>query len=235
MISKRNILNLKSRHDVYHFISRNPGLHINEISKRTNMPRSTLRHHLRYLMKSNLINSKFDRNHRRFYTCELKGIKDKEILGLLRQKIPFKIIMYLLFPGFFSKTELAKELKLHPTTIDFHIKKLLEADIIRPVELKNGWFISSNKHKPFVFKKPNGREKFYTWKNSIMFADTYRILIIHKESMMDPDIIDTYNIFKEEWYHIFDKFKPKKFCSFDSTVDNYIKILEEIFPFPYNY
>jgi DNA-binding transcriptional ArsR family regulator len=143
--------------------------------------------------------------------------------------------MYLLFPGYCSKTELAKDLKLHPTTIDFHIRKLLDADIIKPIEVKNGRFLSHQASKPIVFKKPLGREVFYTWKNSMTLGEVYRILITHKESMMDSYIIDVYNDFKEEGYHVFDKFKPKKFCSFDSTVDNYIKILEEIFPFPYNY
>ena len=235
MISKRNILNLKSRRDIYQFISENPGLHINEISKRINMPRSTLTHHLRYLRKLNLINVKADGSLKRFYICDRVGIKDQELLGLLRQRTTFKIIMYLFYPGVCSKAELAKDLKLHPSTVDPHIKKLLDTGIIRPAEVKDGGFVSHREHKPIIFKKPVGREIFYVLKDRETVVDIYRLLITHKESMIDASIIDTYNEFTEEWDRVCEGKRPKKRFGFNSTVDNFVDILEEIFHFPYHF
>lgn len=237
MISKRNILDLKLRRDIYQFISENPGLHISEISLRMNISRSALRHHLRYLMKFNLINSKVDRKNKRFYVYDQMSIKDQELLCLLRQKVPFKIIMYLLFPGYCSKAELAKELEVYPSIINFHIKKLLDIGVIEPVEVKDGKFISYHKHKPIIFIKPVGREKFYKWKNSEIVVDIYRLLITHKESMIDPNIIDTYNEFIKKWDYgrIHCHKKPKKYFSFNSTIDNIIEIMEEIGHFPFHF
>jgi len=237
MISKRNILGLKQRRDIYQFISENPGLHINEISFRMNISRSALRHHLRYLIKFNLINSKIDRKNKRFYVCGQVGVKDQELLGLLRQEVPFKIIMYLLLPGYCSKAKLAKELEANPSTIDFHFKKLLDMGIIEPVEVKDGKFISHHKHKPIIFIKPVGREKIYKWKNSEIVVDIYRLLITHKESMIDPNIIDTYNELIKEWDYgrVQGHKKPKKYFSFNSTIDNIINILEEIGHFPFHF
>ena len=156
MISKRNILDLKSRRDIYQFISKNPGLYISEISKRMNISRSALRHHLRYLLKLNLILTKVDKKDKRLYACDQIGVKDKELLSLLRQEVPFKIIMYLFLPGFCSKTELSKELNVHPSTIQFHLKKLLDMGVIKPIEVIDGKFVSYQRHKPVVFKKPIG-------------------------------------------------------------------------------
>ena len=251
MISKRSILDLKSRRDIYQFISENPGLHISEISKRINIPRSTLIHHLRHLVKLNLISIKADGGLKRFYTCHLFGIKDKELLSLIRKEVPFRIIMYLFFPGLCSKTELAIDLKLSSPTIDFHIKKLLDAGIIKPAEGKNGIFtvagiikpaegkhgsfISPQKHKQIVLKKPSGREIFYNFKNREIADDIYRLIITHKDSMMDSSIIDAFNEFVEEWNNLHDRKRPKKLFTFNSTVDNFINILEEIFHFPYHF
>lgn len=237
MISKRNALDFKSRRDIYQFISENPGLHISEISLRMNISRSALRHHLRYLMKFNLINSKVDRKNKRLYVCDQVSIKDQELLGLLRQKVPFKIIMYLLFPGYCSKAELAKELEVYPSIIDFHIKKLLDMGVIIPAEVKDGKFISYHKHKPIIFTKPVGREKFYRWKNSEMVVDIYRLLITYKESMIYPSIIDTYTELIKKWDYgrVHGDKKPKKYFSFNLTIDNIIETLEEIGHFPFHF
>jgi len=237
MISKRNILDLKSRQDIYQFISENPGLHITEISQRMNIPRSNLRYHLKHLMKLNLINSKVDRKNKRFYICDQISLKDQELLALLRQEVPFKIIMYMLHIGFCSKAELAKELEVYPSIIDFHFKKLLDMGVIEPVEVKNGKFISFYKHKPVFFIKPVGREKFYMWKNPEIVGNIYRLLITHKESMMDPSIIDAYNELIKEWDFGRERGrkKPKKYFSFNKTIDNFINILEEIGHFPFHF
>ena len=237
MISKKNILDLKPRRDIYQFISDNPGLHITEINQRMNISRSALRHHLRYLIKFNLIKCKVERKNKRLYACNLLSTKDQELLGLLRQELPFKIIMYLLHLGYCSKTELAKDLEVYPSTIHFHIKKLLDMDIIEPVEVKDGKFVSYNKHKPVIFIKPVGREKIYKWKNSEIVVDIYKLLITHKKSMIDPNIIDTYIELTKKWDYgrVIGRKKPKRYLSFNSTIDNIIEIMEEIGHFPFHF
>ena len=235
MISNTNILSLKIRRDLYQFISRNPGLHISELSLRINMPRSTLRYHLKYLFKLNLIAVKVDRKNKRFYACNRMGTRNEELIGLLRQEIPFKIIMYLFFPGFCSKVELAKELKVHPSTIHFHIKKLLDMGIIKPIEVKDGKFISYERHKPIVFKKSVGREILYTWKNSETIRNVYELLITHKKSMLDPSIINAYVDYLKESNNMFNRKKLKRYFSLNSTIDNFFKIVEEMFHFPFHF
>ena len=235
MISNKNIFDLRSRQEIYQFISNNPGLKVSEIRQKLNMPRSTIRYHLFYLMKNNLISNKDIRKNKRFYVSEIVGKKDKELINILRQEIPFKIIMYLFFPGFCSEVELAKELKVYPSTIHFHIKKLLEIGIIKPAERKDGGLISFLRNKQIVIKKQVGREIFYTWKNNYIKNDAYRLLVTHKSSLKYPYIIDEYNEFCIEWSKIFEPNKIKKYYIFSSYIDNIIKMLEEIFHFPYHF
>jgi len=231
MISRENILEIKSRRDIYLYISKHPGLHINELSLKMNIPRSTLVYHLRCLMKLDVIHFKGEKKEKRFYVCGQMGIKDKELLGLLRQEIPFKIIMYFFYPGYCSEKELAEELKLHPSTIYFHLKKLLELGVIQHVEEKDGKLFSFHKEKLIVCKKPVKREIFYMWKSIQMKRDVYRLLITHKKSLLDPSIIDSYEIFVREIPKVW--LELKQVFSFNKTVDNILDVLEKTGLYPY--
>lgn len=229
MISRDNILEIKSRRDIYQYISKYPGTHMSEISQKLNISRSALRYHLRYLTKYNLINYKIDRKFKRYYTVNIIGTKDQELLGLLRQEIPFKIIMLFFVPGLCSKNELAKELKLHPTTVDFHIQKFIELGIIAPAFGKSGKYIVPEKHMPTVLKQPTGREVFYTWKDNDTLRRLYYLLIAHKDNLIDPGLINAYYEFAEDW----GLKKYKKHFTFDKTLDNVIEVFEEMCPVPF--
>ena len=235
---KKKFLDLKPRREIYQLISENPGLYIQQISGRIKIPRSTLVYHLRYLVKSNLINVKSDGILKRFYNCDLVGARDQELLSLLRQKTLFRIIMYLYIPRYFTKKDLAKDLNLHPTTVDAPIKKLLDMDVIKPVEVKgvkNGRFIYDGKKWNDVLKKPVGREILYTWKNQNVIKDVYRLLITYKESMIDPEIIEAFADYVEQSNNLLERKIHKKYLSFDLTVDNFIEIMEDIFHSPFHF
>ena len=184
-------------------------------------------------MKISLISNENNRENKRFYVCDKVGAKDKELINILRQEIPFKIILYTYFPGFCSEIELAKDLEVHPSTIHFHIKKLLGIGILKPAEAKDGGFISSLKRNPIVIKKQNGREIFYTWKDNETMKDVDRILITHKDSMSDPNIINEYKDLMDICNKLFKYRNQKKYFAFNSALDNIINEIEEIFSCPF--
>ena len=99
MIFKENILKLEKRREIYNFILENPGLHLREISRRINISFGGLRHHLDILKKQELIITKDDLKYTRYYATQKVGKNDREILNLLRQDVPRKIIYLLLTPG----------------------------------------------------------------------------------------------------------------------------------------
>ena len=171
MISRENILALETRRRIYDFIEKNPGLHLREISRKIDISFGGLRHHLDFLEKQGLIITKSNRRYIRYFAAKQVGEKDKEILNLLRQETPLRIIMLLLIPGpshiykdeqtqkkafsehdtflkTYSKKELLEltrfwngpygkffHLHKHRTTIDFHLKKLLDVGLIDKVKV----------------------------------------------------------------------------------------------------
>jgi len=171
MILKKDIFNLKTRRIIYEYILKNPGLHLREISRNIDVSFSSIRHHLNFLEKQGLITSNIDKRYKRFYVKKTVGKKEKEILNLLRQETPRRIIMLFLTPGpgkifidketqkrelskasaykkIYSKNELINltkywtgpygkyfHLKKHPSTVGFHIKKLLELGLIEKVNI----------------------------------------------------------------------------------------------------
>jgi predicted transcriptional regulator len=132
---------------IYNYIMKFPGLHNREISRNLKIPRSTLLYHLNYLKKRGLIIDKDDGSYLRYFTNDEVFANDKELFAIIRKKIFRNIILVLAYHRVCTQTEIVNYLKnefnmkKHPTTIAFHLEKLLDLGIIECV--------------------PNGREKIY--------------------------------------------------------------------------
>lgn len=229
MIPKDEILKLNSRGNLYEFILKNPGLHLHEIKRRTNIPLGCLRYHLNYLEKVDIILKKPDLKYTRYYVKHTVGKNDKKILNLLRQETTLKIIIMLLLPGDYriyngeeifqkslSKFEtfenpysindlinLTKNwknsdnfyLRKHRTTVEFHLKKLLEADLVEKIK--------------------EGKEIKYKLKDEDM---TWRILIKYKDALSKESIDEMFKWKEDD--------QPR-------LTDKIINVVWEIFPHPY--
>jgi len=199
MITNKNVFKFEARQNIYDFILKNPGLHLRELSRRTNIPYGTLLHHLKYLKRLGVISEKNEKGYLRIYTQDNLGTRDKEILGLLRQKIPCRIILFLFFNFSFSRKELTKELNESPATLTYYINKLLEMNVIEEAYVKDGKIFPFpiNPQKPldkqtYIDKRPQGREKFYRRKNQQVLDKIYKLLITHKNSLADKKLVGSY-------------------------------------------
>ncbi len=145
------IFEVKIRKDIYNFIKKNPGVHFRKISRSLNIPASTLSYHLGYLVKRNLLSKESENGYLRFYISQKIGKNDKKLFNILRETVPRNIILYLFLYFESSQKEMiefAKKWKNHPskigynlnkhrTTLGFHLKKLLEENIIESFNLIN--------------------------------------------------------------------------------------------------
>jgi len=165
MLAKREGLELETRQEIHNYILKNPGLCLNELSRRLNISKSTLNYHLNYLKKLKVITGKSNGRYVRFYISSKVGNGDKNILNILRQDIPFKIIAYLLLNPNSSQVEISKFLKKHPTTIAFHLDKLLNVDVVEV--------------------KPNGKEINYKIKNE---EGIFGLLDKYKDSFIEDTV-----------------------------------------------
>ena len=134
---KEDLLQLETRRMIYNFILKYPGLYLSELSRRLNIPKSTTYYHLKYLKKRGFLVEKYNDRYTRYYVTKKIGEIDKKILNLLRQEVPRNIVLFVFrYPGS-SRYEISTHLKKHPTTISFHLKKLIDVDIIERIQIGN--------------------------------------------------------------------------------------------------
>ena len=155
-------LELEIRQSIYSLISTSPGLHFREIQRRTKIATGQLTYHLNYLQKVGLIKIENDGEYLRYYAHIKITDDERRILELVRQKSIRHILLYLLENNNCNHEYLAKNLDIAPSTISWHLKKLIDANIVN--------------------KEIEGRRSFYSVNNPELIK---KVLIKYKESFLD--------------------------------------------------
>ena len=171
-------LELKTRRVIYNHILKNPGLHEREISRQLDMPLGTIDYHLYYLRKKELVITRSDGHYTKYYAAGKVGEKDKKILAILRQKAPRRIIIFLLLNNFSFHRDIRNHLNLAPSTISFHLNKLVGLDLI-------------NKYQ-------SGRDTIYSIREPEYISD---LLVLYKKSFLD----DAVERFADTWLDLHPK------------------------------
>jgi len=225
-MSTGNILELETRRKIYNYLSHYPGLHLRELSRRLHIPFSTLIYHLRFLRKRGLIKEKTKGRYNRYYVTENIGLREKEILGILHEDTPRMIILYLLVHIYSSQIDISGSLKKHPTTIEFHLKKLLALNIIEPVQPVDGKIYRDINPK-IIECEPIGKERIYVLKDP---HDIYDLLTTYKQSLIE----DLESSLILDFFHSFTSDLPEKLPSPKEWEDLFLETLFELFPHPYH-
>lgn len=125
-----DILELETRRKIHNLISKTPGLHLSKIAEILKMRISLVEYHLIYLEKNQIVNPIKESGYVRYYIKGKVGIEDKKILSILRQEIPLKIVLYILKREILQHKEILQYLNIAPSTLSYHLKKLLKYKII---------------------------------------------------------------------------------------------------------
>ena len=139
---------LETRQIIYNLVLKNPGLHLSKIAELLNMRISLAEYHLLQMEQENrIIASKEGSYYKRYYAKESEiGDHDKRIVGLLRQGIPLKIVLYLLRNPYSRHKDIMDDLKLTTSTLTYHLRKLVESDIVvTPGFGEKGYFIKNRR------------------------------------------------------------------------------------------
>jgi DNA-binding MarR family transcriptional regulator len=227
LTSTINIFDLKARNVIYNFIHENPGLHFRELGRKLNIPRTTLSYHLDYLKKHDLLIEKKEGRFLRFFISQDVSNKEKTILNILRQETTRNVLLYIVVMVAASQNEIAKELELHPTTVKFHLKKLLKYDFIEPAHIKNGVIYTRYINKTTLDRKPIKNEIIYTSKIPV-----YDLLIKYYKKKYFNDYL--YKAFLEAVQSSYPDGPPKKFKTLKDYMKTYEDVIYEIFPHPYH-
>ena len=238
MILKKDILKLNNRKKIYDFIDKNPGLNIREISRKLNIPFTSLSYHLKYLEKLDLIREKHEGKYKKIFNSYNIGTKDKKILSLLRNKNSCKILIYLLWMLSCSQIELSRELNLSPPTVSYYLKKMVDMEVIEEIPVVNGRIYPFPGGIRYIEKKPVGSEKFYRRKNQEVANSVGKLIIAHKTSFDNEDELD---IFIDYWYTYKNEglknegrpVKPKKIIKLNDQINSAVDLFLIFFKPPF--
>jgi DNA-binding MarR family transcriptional regulator len=205
-MKKNEILDLETRRMIYNHILEHPGLHFRGLSRKMKIPRSTLDYHLNYMKKRGLITVSNHGKFIRFYVVENVGREEKKILEIIRQETPRRILLSMKIPNTVPFEYLIREMDKAPSTISYHMKKLIEADIVERVVVNN--------QVKFVLKDEDG---------------LYDIFIRYNESLLDDFVNDLI-----EWItRIRTDVSFRDLIYFIQDTDGLINGFFEMFPNPY--
>jgi predicted transcriptional regulator len=168
-------LDLEIRRKIYEHIRKSPGLHLRELSRLLETPLSTLDYHLYYLKQRGLIHDSQDGGYTRYYLTGDIGVKEKNVLSVLRQRVPRTIIMFLLLHPNSPHGDISTHIQLAPSTTSFHLKKLMKLEII--------------------MKDQIGKEVSYHIKDAAHISD---LLITYKTTFLDASV----DRFLETWLQV---------------------------------
>jgi DNA-binding transcriptional ArsR family regulator len=161
-------LELDTRKRIYQYLQQFPGAHMREIGRELAIPMGTLEYHLHYLVKADLLTTRQDPRYTRYFATGGLSRREKDVLAVLRQKVPRQITAHLLLDPGASHGQLLTKFSLSASTLSFHLKKLVTAGI--------------------VSQEKSGRENLYRVVEPELVA---KVLVQHKESFFD-DVVDRF-------------------------------------------
>jgi predicted transcriptional regulator len=158
---KDEILENEKRRNIYSIIEANPGIHLRELQRITNLPLATLEYHLNYMTRKKIIIREADTHYTRYYTKPLDP-EDKKILSALRQERMREIVLLTATSGKAKFQFLMDHLDLPRSTLSFYLKYLVDHNILA--------------------KDKIGYENIYTIKDEDRIA---KVLIAYRSTFLD--------------------------------------------------
>jgi DNA-binding Lrp family transcriptional regulator len=230
-MEKTKILDLEIRRRIFNYIQNNPGLHLHELARKLNINYNNLRYHIQYLEKIDMIVIKTSDAYSRVYLKQL-SIIDKELLNIIRQKTPRNILLYFCYSAVCSQKELSIELERHPTTIEYHLKKLVDLDIIEPAVVKDGVVYTNLSDCLNVAKTPDRNEVFYRLKKPGLIL---KMFYTYKGSLAKDKIFRIcFERYAQDHAYLSKTKKKWQVKGIDHYIDMYIDFLFDVFPHPYH-
>ncbi len=138
--TESNPLNLTSRANIYDFIQSNPGTHFRKICTGLGISIGSVQYHLEQLTENKLIESEKESKYKRFFISRRFSEFEKRLLAYLQKPNAKMIIKYTsAFEGC-SHQELARLLGISSQAVTWHVKRLLDENIIESGEGENMTF-----------------------------------------------------------------------------------------------
>jgi len=165
---------LETRKRVYDLVVQNPGVHLREIERRTNLPLGVVRYHLDRLQREELIYPKEDRYFKRFFPKNKVPNVPSDTFAVLRQESLRKIVLLLLNNPGSSHQELMAALGLPASTLSTYLSILVEKNVIK--------------------RERRGKENLYTLTDE---ESVMKVLVVYRPSFLDKLVDHAISLYLE--------------------------------------
>ena len=127
--------NTRSR--IRNCVSREPGIHFNEILRRLDIATGQTQYHLRRLVRSGKL-EKVSVAGRTHYYPPTFSPWERQAIALLRRETTREIVLFLLRNEPSAPGKIAERLDLARSTIEWHLSRLVEHDIVSKERAESG-------------------------------------------------------------------------------------------------
>lgn len=130
---KDEILQNEKRQKIFEYVLKNPGTHEREIRNIFNLGAYEARIHIRFLIKFGFIRNKTFKNRNIYFPITFNESQEIKTL-LLRNEKNRKIFEFIKMHQQVRLSEISNHLQVSHSTIQPHIKDLLENDLLRKIQ-----------------------------------------------------------------------------------------------------
>ncbi|NOZ58601.1 MAG: winged helix-turn-helix transcriptional regulator [Euryarchaeota archaeon] len=132
---------MEARRRIYEVITSFPGLHFREIQRRTRLGNGSLKYNLGVLERRGVIESERHGRMRRYYPRGMAR-DERKLLALLHLGTVRRILIFLLAHPGARHGEITRVLRLSPSTVSWHLRKLVEHGVVR--ESRGGYLLADS-------------------------------------------------------------------------------------------
>jgi predicted transcriptional regulator len=155
-VNSGNVLENEARKQIFEHFQQHPGVHLRAAATQLNLSTTNVLWHLRKLEDANLVTSKKFEGYKVFYPVE-GGVETKRkaiASSVLRNDNANQILVYVSTNPSAHQREIARALGVNHGTIRWHLRKLEEAELIRPLK---------KEHTTHYFVSELGNEALRGW------------------------------------------------------------------------
>ena len=224
MISKKDLNTTKNRKIIYDYVKKYPGIHLNNLFRQLKMSENTVKHHLKYLISHNFVKCEKEKGYIRYYATYSLSKQHKNIISHLRIETSRNILLYLLICVCASQKELSNELHKADSTVNYHLKKLIDDGIVETACKEHNLIHTNYPILKHIKNEWDRREIIYLLVDPYL---VYDVIISNKDKLFDNgDTKRFLKLFKES----FDlKSKPTVGNTFDKKIDDFFNLFNSLF------
>ncbi|MBL7055362.1 winged helix-turn-helix transcriptional regulator [Candidatus Woesearchaeota archaeon] len=126
---EKKVLEVDVRRKLYNIVKKYAGTHFREIERKSELATGSVQYHLNFLVKQNLIKLEKEGNNVRYFPKDFLS-DNKRIMAFLRQRSVRNIILFVLTHNNCNHDQIVKFVKLSPSTVSWHLKKLEDENIL---------------------------------------------------------------------------------------------------------